>query len=283
MNINKDIITPKINIDDKIIGEPSGGEPQGVTFKIFQTNKKYDNITFVNDDLEEFRPENIKECSSACFADLRRMFNKEKHNTLFYRVNKIHRSVINKTPAWSEILIKERIIPECCMSGTIILNIAKMTIPSIYTRLCMLRYLREYPKVVTGSLYLMGLGLDLFSAITFCASKLIWSSGHNFVSSTCKYGQSDSPYNKALINVGLIWAVRELVINGSKHSKYYLGDTWTGFETIRTIDNIAKRLPPLKVTLAELLRPDLAKTLKSSDEKYVFEFFNKYKEQQNAK
>ena len=161
-----------------------------------------------------------------------------------------------------------------------------MTIPTIYVRLCMLRYLREYPKVVISSLYLMELGLDFFSAVVFCASKLIWSSGHNFVHSTCTYGQTGSPYNKSLVDARLIWAVRELVVNGPRHLKYYLGDPWTGFQTIKTVDKIIKKLPSLRVTLAELLRPDLAKTLKNSDEEYVNKFFNEYKEfkkQQNAK
>ena len=286
MYIDKNIITPKINVDDNIIGKPSGGEPQGVTFKIFRTNEKYTNI--VNNDLEGLKPENVKERSGACFADLRHMFIKERHNTLLYHVNNVHKSVIDKMPTWLEILTKEKIIPKynnknMSISGTIILDIAKMTIPTIYTRLCMLRYLREYPKIVIGSLYLMELGIDFFTAVTFCASKLIWSSGHNFISSECRYGQSDFPYNKALIDARLIWAVRELTINGSSHSKYLLGNAWIGFQAIKTIDEIVKKLPLLKVTLAELLRPDLAKALKNSDEKYVCKFFNEYREQQNVK
>jgi hypothetical protein len=80
-----------------------------------------------------------------------------------------------------------------------------------------------------------------------------------------------------------IWAIREFVVNGSKHSKYYLGAAWNGFETIIAVNKVAKKLPPLKVTLAELLRPDLAAALKNPDEKYVCEFFNKFKEQQNVK
>lgn len=286
MIIDKNIITPKVDIDDDIIGRPNGGEMQGVLFKIFWTNEKYANI--INSDLEGLKPKNVKERSGACFADLRHMFIKERHNTFFYRVNNVHKSVIDKMPAWLETLTKEKIIPkynnkDMSISGTIILDITKTTIPTIYIKLCMLRYLREYPKVVIGSLYLMKLGIDFFTAVTFCASKLIWSSGHNFIFSTCKYGESDSPYNKALIDARLIWATRELTINGSRHSKYHLGNAWIGFQAIKTIDEIVKKLPLLEVTLAELLRPDLTRALKNSDEKYVCKFFNEYREQQNVK
>jgi hypothetical protein len=192
MIIDKNIITPKIDIDDNIIGKPGNGESQGVIFKIFWTDEKYTNI--INDDLEGLKPKNIEKHSGACFANLRRMFEKGKHNTLFYRVTGVHRSVINKMSVWLETLTKEKIIPkyndkDMSASGTIVLDITKTPIPTIYIKLCMLRYLREFPKVVIGSLYLMELGLDFFSAVTFCTGKLIWSSGHNFISSECKYGQ----------------------------------------------------------------------------------------------
>lgn len=289
MTINKNIITPEINIDDNVIGKPEASKGQGVVFKVFWTNQKHNNI--VNGNLEGLKPKNIEECSGACFADLYRVFDKEKHNTLFYRVTKVHKSVIDKMSAWLEILTKEKVISKynnknMSTSGTIILNIAQTTIPTIYIKLCLLRYLREYPRIVIGSLYLMELGLDFFTAITFCTNKLIWHSGHSFIFSEHKYGQSGCPYSKATINAGLIWATRELVINGSKHSEYYLGSGWTGFETIKTVNRIAKKLPLLKVTLAELLRLDLAMTLKNPDEKYVCKFFDKYKEfreQQNVK
>lgn len=283
MYINKNIITPKININSKIIGEPNAGEHQGVLFYTLWANKKCNSTMCVNDDFKELKPRNIQKHSGACFANLRHMFNKEKCNTLFYRVDKIHKSVTGKMSAWLEILSKEKIIPEYCgkdtfKSGTIILDIPEMTIPTIYIRLCMLRYLREYPKVVIGSLYLMGLGLDFFSAVVFCADRLIWSSGHNFVPSTGGYGKPISPCNKALIDARLIWAIRELIVNGPAHSDYYLSNHWIGFQTIKTVDRIVKKLPLLEVTLAELLRPDLAETLRNSNEKYVCKFFNEYKE-----
>ncbi|MEA3295948.1 MAG: hypothetical protein U9Q27_02305 [Patescibacteria group bacterium] len=284
--IDKNIITPKININNNIIGEPDVGETQGVNFKIFWANKKCNNTMSIDKDLKELEPINIKKETNICFTNLHRIFDKKKHNTLFYQVNKVHKSVINKMPIWLEILAKEKIIPEYCgkntfKSGIIVLNILEMTIPEIYIRLCMIRNLREYPKIVLCSLYLMELGLDFFSAVVFCASTLTWSSGHNFVSSICVYGQSKILYNKILINAGIIWATRELVLNGSKHLKYYLGNNWNGFNVIKTVNNIAKRLPLLEVTIEELLRPDLAKILKNSDEKCVEEFFNNYKEFRN--
>lgn len=291
LKIDKNIITPKIHIDNDTIGHPDNGCSQGVTFKICWANKKCNNAMSIDKDLKELEPKNIKEYTGACFANLCRMFNKKKHNTLFYRVDKVHGSVTDKMPTWLEILAKEKIIPEYCgkdtfKSGTVVLNISEMTIPTIYIRLCMLRYLREYPKVIIGSLYLMELGLDFFSAVTFCASNLIWSSGHNFVLPMCRYGQSNFPYNETLINANIIWAVRELTLNGLRHSKYCFSDTWAGFRTIKTVENIAKKIPQLKVTLAELLRPDLVIVLKNSDEKCVEKFFNDYKEfreQQNVK
>ena len=283
--INRNVIIPKINIDDKIVGKPDSGCPQGVTFYTLWANKKCNSTMSANDNdgtFKELKPRNIQKCSSACFADLHTMFSQKKSNTLFYHVNQIHCAVTSKMSTWLEILAKEKVIPEYCgkntfKSGTIILDISEMPIPTIYVRLCMLRYLREYPKVIISSLYLMELGLDFFSAVVFCAGKLIWGSGHNFVESTNKYGNPGLSCNEALIDVRLIWAIRELIVNRSAHSKYYLSNRWVGFQTIKTIEQITKKLPLLKVTLAELLRPDLAETLRNSNEKYVSKFFNEYK------
>lgn len=290
MDVDKSIITPKIDVDDKIIGNPSGGERQGVTFYTFWAGKKCNSTMSISDDgnFEELEAKNIKKHSGACFANLRHMFSKEKYNTLFYRVDRIHKSVIDKMPVWLEILSKEKIIPEYCgkntfKSGTIILDISEMTIPTIYIRLCMLRYLREYPRIVIGSLYLMELGLDFFSAIVFCASRLIWSTGHSFIPPMYSYGQPISSCNEALTDARLVWATRELVINGPKYSKYYFGNPWAGFKAIETIDEISKKLPLLDVTLAELLRSDLVEALRSPDEEYVCKFFNEYRKQRNAK
>lgn len=283
-NVNRTIITPKIIFDDKIIKGNFSYKPPGVEYKIFWSSNKPTANLFVNDKLEGLNATCIKKIKYICFAGIGRMFNKNKHNCLYYKVTNVHSTVIDKMFPWISILIREKIFPKYCnenmlINGAVILDVAEIPIPTLYAQLSLIRYLREYPETIVGALYLIKSGIDFFPAVTFCLSTMLNSTGHSFVPLKYPYGGRRLPCNEVTINAGLLWAVRELLINGTNHSKYYFSTPthWKGWTTIKTVENIEKKVPTLSVTLKELLRPDLSVILKCSNEKRVTKFFNEYK------
>lgn len=278
--VNKNIVTAEFKLDDKILKGHYSYDSPGVYYKLFSTDKKLHSKI---NNLDELNPKNVKEKNVVCFSNVKNEFCKKRHNYIFYKVTKVPNIIKNDKILWLSVLKRSKIFPSYCntkmlKTGTIILDMTKIPVSTLYAQLSLIRYLREAPKIVKGVLYLIKAGLSPFSAISFCGSTMISSGGHTFIPLHYSYGQDRKSCNEVRINAGIVWAVRELLINGATHQNLYFGKLkdWQGWEALRAVGKIANKVPILMVTLTELFRKDLSAVLECPDKKRVTKFFNEY-------